>query len=83
VAITEFPPLITREGDSVLVAAAGTQITLPARAESAVRQLLGGHPVRIADVAAIAHVLLEEGLCAEITDALRWACTGLLPTEPD
>lgn len=55
------------------------------------RQLLCGHPVRIADVAVdggadaadIAHVLLEEGLCAEITDTLRWACTGLLPTGPD
>lgn len=87
VAITEFPPLVTREDDTLRVAAAGTQLSLPARAETAVRQFLSGHPVSIAEVGAacdldatkIAHALLEEGLCAEVTDALRSGCSELLP----
>lgn len=89
VAIIEFPPLVERDGDAVVVAAAGTQLTLPARAEPAVRQFLSGHPISIAEVAAetdidatkLAHVLLEEGLCAEVTDALRSGCSELAPTE--
>lgn len=89
VAITEFPPLIEREGHVVHVAVAGRHLSLPARAEQAVRHLLSGHPVWIDDVTAacgvdaakIAHVLLEEGLCAEATDGLRSGFSGLVPTE--
>lgn len=88
VAITGFPPLITRDDDEVTVAAAGTQLQLPARAEPAVRALLSGHPVSIAEVSAtydldaakIADVLLQEGLCAEMTESLRSGCSALAPT---
>ncbi|MFC7344509.1 JmjC domain-containing protein [Saccharopolyspora griseoalba] len=89
VAITDFPPLIEREADSVQVSAAGTQVGLPARAEPAVRQLLSGQPVVVDEVSAthtieadkIAGVLLEAGLCAEVTDALRSGFSGLLSAE--
>ncbi|PRW61806.1 JmjC domain-containing protein [Actinopolyspora mortivallis] len=89
VAITEFPPLIELDDEQVHVAAAGRHLSLPTRAEQAARHLLSGHPVWIDDVTAacgvdaakIAHVLLGEGLCAEVTDALRLGCSGLVPTE--
>lgn len=88
VAVTGFPPLITRDGDAVTVAAAGTQVRLPDRAEPALRALLSGHPVSIAEVSAtfdldaakIADILLQEGLCAEMTDSLRSGCSALAPT---
>lgn len=87
VAVTEFPPLIETDRDAVTVAAAATQLSLPARAEPAVAQLLSGEPVSITEVSAacgmdatkIAGVLLEEGLCAEVTDALHSGYSGLLP----
>lgn len=87
VAVTGFPPLIERSEDTLTVAAAGTQLALPARAEPAVRALLSGHPASVAEVSAttgldaakIADVLLQEGLCAELTEALRWGCSELAP----
>ena len=88
VACTEFPPLITRDGSEVTVAAAGRKLQLPARAEPALRALLSGHPVSIADVSAtheldaskLADVLCQEGMCAEMTESLRSGCSALAPT---
>lgn len=88
VAITEFRPHLRVAGEQVVVEAAGKRIVFSRAAESALRMLLAGHPVVLdeaatgtrVDVPALAEVLVGEGLCAEMTEALWWGCTGLVPT---
>ncbi|QYN41186.1 cupin domain-containing protein (plasmid) [Pseudonocardia sp. DSM 110487] len=97
VCITEFPPQITAVpcGDAsrpaaVLVEAAGRAIRFAAAAEPALRMLLSGHPVQIAEVekatslplGAVAATLITEGLCAEALPELSSGYTGLVPTTP-
>ncbi|MFD1047573.1 cupin, partial [Kibdelosporangium lantanae] len=91
VCVTDFPPRMERNESTVDVYAAGNKFTFAARAEPALRVLLSGHPINLAkltevvgvtnvDAAALAEPLLKEGVCAEITEALSSAYTGLIPT---
>jgi hypothetical protein len=88
IAITEFEPDLGVTDSAVMVRAAGKELTCRPAALPALRALLSGHPVELdklavqtgIDVAPLAARLLEEGLCAEMTEALWWGCTGLVPT---
>lgn len=88
VCVTSFPPRVESHGPTIAVFAAGKKITFAARAEPALRLLLGGHPVNMAettaatgiDVAVLATTLIKEGVCAELTEALSSGYTGLIPT---
>ncbi|AWL39937.1 MULTISPECIES: JmjC domain-containing protein [unclassified Streptomyces] len=84
--ISEFPPLI-REGEgTVLVAAAGKELTFADKALPGLRTLLSGHPVRLDEathaagtgIKALAKILVEEELCATLTPALFSGYTGLV-----
>lgn len=87
--VTDFPPRLHRCGDSITVFSAGKQITVAARAEPALRMLLCGKPVyldavsdaAVVDAVKLADVLLEEGLCTEVTDELLSGYTGLIPND--
>jgi hypothetical protein len=84
VCLTDFPPHITATPEQVTVSAAGKEITFAARAERAVRMLLSGDPMLIEVVTdetgvpadTLARTLVQEGLCAELTDELK---AGFLP----
>ncbi|MGW2397160.1 JmjC domain-containing protein [Kitasatospora sp. NPDC001664] len=86
VCTTNFPPEIRSGDSSVEVTAAGRRLTFAAKAEPALRLLLGGHPVVLADaeavagteVHAVAGLLVREGLCAPLTDELFSGYTGLV-----
>ncbi|WP_037364670.1 JmjC domain-containing protein [Amycolatopsis orientalis] len=86
--VAGFPPHVERQGETIEVRAAEKKFTFGSNAGPVLAYLLSGHPVGIADVtaatgvdaAAIAEPLLEEGVCAELTEALSSACTGLVPT---
>lgn len=88
VCITDFAPRLEVGDESVGVVAAGKRITFAQRALPALRQLLSGAPMRLADVRAttgvdaarLAEALIEEGLCAELTDELSSGYTGLVTT---
>lgn len=64
-------------------------MTFAARAEPALRRLLSGHPVQLdavsaatgVDAAAVAGSLIQEGVCAEVTEALSSGYTGMIPTD--
>jgi hypothetical protein len=85
--VTDFPPRLHHCGDTITVHSAGKKITVAAKAEPALRMLLCGQPVDLAAVSAatrvdeakLADVLIEEGLCAEVTDELLSGYTGLIP----
>lgn len=70
--VTDFPPHLQLRGDTITVLSAGKQITVAAKAESALRILLCGQPVNVGavsaaagvDAAKLVDVLIEEGLCA-------------------
>jgi hypothetical protein len=87
VCVADFPPRVERHESTVHVMAAGKKVTFAARAEPALRPLLSGHPVDLSkvtavtkvDAAAIAAPLIEEGVCAEMTEALFSGYTGLVP----
>ena len=86
VAVTEFAPTIVAGRQDLEVRAAGRKLTLSDRAEAWARTLLSGHPVRFeedTDPAAIrlAERLIQEGLCAPLTDVSSSGYTGLVPTE--
>jgi hypothetical protein len=89
VCVTEFPPTLQEQGHEVVVLAAGKKITFTARAVPALRLLLSGHPVNLADatrttglnVSRLADVLCEEGICAELTAELSSGYTDLITTE--
>ncbi|MFI6769470.1 JmjC domain-containing protein [Streptomyces sp. NPDC050355] len=83
--VSEFPPMITQDGETVVVVAAGKKLTFAAKALPWLRLLLSGHPVRLdeaarlvgAEVEAVAKVLVEEELCASVTPELFSGYTGL------
>lgn len=86
VAVTEFAPSIVVGAQELEVRAAGKKLVLSGRAEDWTRTLLSGHPVRFdqnTDPAAIrlAERLIQEGLCAPLTDVSSSGYTGLVPTE--
>ncbi len=89
VCVTDFPPCLHDCGDSITALSAGKQITFAAKAEPAVRMLLCGQPMNLdavnaatgVDAAKLADVLIEEGLCAEVTDELLSGYTGLTPND--
>ncbi|MGH3874849.1 MAG: hypothetical protein ACRDSR_25655 [Pseudonocardiaceae bacterium] len=76
--VTDFPPHLETQDGTAIVLAAGKKITVPADALPALRPLLSGHPVGVEDVtaatgidtAALADVLIREGVCAELTPDL-------------
>ncbi|MEU6254325.1 cupin domain-containing protein [Streptomyces sp. NPDC047043] len=82
-AVTEFEPVITSSDSTVQVIAGGKRLTFHERAEPELRALLSGHPVRLVnggeDLTTLARHLIEEGLCAPLTDESSWAYTGLVP----
>lgn len=86
VCVTDFPPMMEQYGETVGVVAAGKRLTFTARAEPALLLLLSGGPVDLAaateatdvDVTAVATALMQEGICAELTDALSSGYTGLV-----
>lgn len=89
VCITEFPPEVTIDKDgAVTVAAAGRRIRFGAAALPALRLLLSGQPISLAEITAatgldatpLVDVLLQEKMCAEATPELFSGYTGLVPT---
>ncbi|MGH3550566.1 MAG: JmjC domain-containing protein [Pseudonocardiaceae bacterium] len=89
VCVTDFPPRLSSSEDTIIVRGAGKRITVAAKAEPALRMLLCGQPVDLnsvsaatgIDAAKLADVLIEEGLCAEVTDELLSGYIGLISTE--
>lgn len=83
--VSEFPPLIREEEETVVVMAAGKKLTFAAKALPGLRLLLSGHPVQLdeaaglvgAEVEALAKILVEEELCASVTPELSSGYTGL------
>jgi hypothetical protein len=78
VCVTDFPPsLETRDGKTTILAA-GKKITVQATTMPALRLLLNGNPANIKDIttatgvdaAALAKVLIEQDICAELTPDL-------------
>lgn len=84
VAVTEFEPVITLDEESVAVYGGGKKLSFARRVHPALKTLLSGHPVDLrpagADERRLAHHLIEEGLCAPLTDALSSGYTGLVTT---
>ncbi|MCG3039722.1 cupin domain-containing protein [Streptomyces sp. S1A] len=86
VCVSEFPPLIQEEQETVTVVAAGKKLTFAAKALPGLRLLLSGHPVRLdeaaqvvgAEVEALAKILVEEELCANLTPELSSGYTDLV-----
>jgi hypothetical protein len=86
VCVTDLPPTIEQQDETVRVVAAGKRLTFAVRAEPALQSLLSGQPVDLidathatdVDVAAIATALMKEGICAELTAALSSGYTGLV-----
>jgi Cupin superfamily protein len=87
VCVADFPPTIEQHGAAVDVLATGKKITSVSRVAPALRLLLTGHPVELAEVTAatgvdavvLAEALIEEGICAELTEALSLGYTGQVP----
>lgn len=85
VCVTNFPPVVKESGETVAVSAAGRSIGFTRVATRALRLLLSGHPVSIAKVSSacgvnvqeLADVLVEEEVCAEVTDELASGYVGL------
>ena len=86
VCVTDFPPRVESDGDTVNVLAVGKKITFKAKATAALQRLLSGHPVGIeqttaatgVNAAVLAETLIREGVCAELTDELSSGYTGLV-----
>lgn len=85
VCVTSFPPQVEQHGETVDILAAGKRLTFKAKAVPALRLLLSGNPVSIAEatlttganVERLADVLLTEEICAELTPELSSGYTGL------
>lgn len=88
VCVADFPPHVEHHETTVEVRAAEKKITFAARAAPALRMLLSGHPLELAEVttasgvdaAVIAETLIKEGVCAELTEALSSGCINLVPS---
>ncbi|MFP8959626.1 JmjC domain-containing protein [Streptomyces nanhaiensis] len=86
VCVSEFPPLIQEEQETVTVVAAGKKLTFASKALPGLRLLLSGHPVRLdeaaqvvgAEVGTLAKILVEEELCANLTPELSSGYTDLV-----
>jgi hypothetical protein len=84
--ITHFPPQITERGETIEVVAAGKKLTFVSKALPALRLLLSGHPVHLAQAATVAgteitqvaEILTKEELCAVLTSELSSGYTGLV-----
>ncbi|WP_405913035.1 cupin domain-containing protein [Streptomyces sp. NBC_00963] len=84
--VSDFPPQITEEGDTVVVVAAGKKLTFAAKALPGLRMLLSGHPVQLdeaarsvgAEVETLAKILVKEELCASLTPELFSGYTDLV-----
>ncbi|WP_030372865.1 JmjC domain-containing protein [Streptomyces rimosus] len=84
--IAEFPPHIEESGETVTVQAAGKKLTFASKALPALRLLLSGRPVHLAEavqtigaeVEQVAKILTEEELCASLTPELSSGYTGLV-----
>ncbi|KPM52889.1 cupin [Frankia sp. R43] len=89
VCVTEFAPELQRGEDAVTVHAAGKRLTVKGKAEGALSVLLSGRPVDVLalneasglDVRPLAGTLVEEGICAHLTDESRSGYTGLVTAE--
>lgn len=87
VCVTDFPPKITKTAGEVVVEAAGKRLRFAAAARPALRLLLSGAPVALNSpvheglVAQVAELLVQEDLCAEMTESLWSGYTGLVPTD--
>lgn len=85
VCTTAFAPDVVETTDAVTVHAAGKRLRFAVEAANCLRLLLSGSPVDLTDAAVTtdvdAHkvgvILLEEGLCSEITPAWSSAYTAL------
>lgn len=86
VCVTEFPPVVDVHDDLVTVRGAAREVTVRERALPAVRLLLSGEPVVVANVATatginaaeLADRFVAEGLCAEVTEGLAAGYAGWL-----
>jgi hypothetical protein len=86
VCILDWPPRITDNGEATEVIAAGKRLSFSSRALPAIRLLLSGVPVNLAEASTatgvdahrLAGVLMREGLCAELTPELCSGYTGLV-----
>ncbi|MFI2028054.1 JmjC domain-containing protein [Streptomyces buecherae] len=84
--VSEFPPVIRQDGETVVVASAGKKLTFAAQALRGLHLLLSGHPVRLDEAArqvgdeveTLAEVLVKEELCAKVTPELFSGYTGLV-----
>ncbi|MEV5592883.1 cupin domain-containing protein [Streptomyces sp. NPDC052496] len=83
---THFPPQIQERGETVDIVASGKKLTLTAKALPALRLLLSGSPVPLAQAAAVvgaeaaevAEILVKEEICATLTPELSSGYTGLV-----
>jgi hypothetical protein len=90
VCVTSFPPDLEIHNDVVIVRAAGKKVTVPAAALPALRALLSGHPVHLAELAtttttdttALAAALTNAGICTELTPALAAAYDDMITSSP-
>lgn len=89
VCVTEFPPQVEEAGEHVLLFADGKKLTFEAAATPALRRLVSGDPVQVAQVSArtgvdarqLGDVLIREGFCTLLTDELSSGYTGLITGE--
>ncbi|ETA00297.1 hypothetical protein ThrDRAFT_04512 [Frankia casuarinae] len=85
VCVTDFPPQIETQGDTVAVATAEKRIVFTRKALPALGLLLSGNPVCLdyvssaagIDGARLGEILVREGICAELTPELFSGYTGL------
>ena len=86
VCTTHFPPQIREQQESVDVLTLGKRLTFASKALPALRLLLSGRPVSLAQAASvagtevteIAEILVEEQICAPLTPELSLGYTGLV-----
>ena len=86
VCTTHFPPQIREKQESVDVLTLGKKLTFATKALPALRLLLSGRPVNLAQAASlagtevteIAEILVEEQICAPLTPELSLGYTGLV-----
>jgi len=90
VCVTTYPPELDIRDEVVIVRAAGKKITIPAAAAPALKVLLSGHPVNLAELAtntatdttALAAALTTAGICTELTPALAAGYHDMIMTSP-
>lgn len=90
VCVTEFAPEVQRGDDTVTVYAGGKRTTVKSKAEAVLSVLLSGCPVDVLtlgdesglDIRSLAGTLVEEGICAHLTDESLSGFIGLVPVEP-